>query len=85
MTELALAKYPALETLVFSVMYQGSYWATARLRTFGLWMKPASLSEAEKQEIICRSTPRKRNAVYDLYVVDKMAFIRFKNDGVKCL
>jgi glucosyltransferase GtrII-like protein len=85
MTELALAKYPALEALVFSVMYQGSYWATARLRTFGLWMKPASLSEAEKQEIICRSTPRKRNAVYDLYVVDKMAFIRFKNDGVKCL
>jgi hypothetical protein len=83
--DLALAKYPALERLVFSVMYQESYWAAARFRTFGLWVGPAPLSETEKREIICKATPRKRNAVYDLYLVDKMAFIRFKNDGTKCL
>jgi hypothetical protein len=83
--DLALAKYPALERLVFSVMYQESYWAASRFQTFGLWVKPAPVSETEKREIICKVTPRRRNAVYDLYVVDKMAFIRFKNDGVKCL
>jgi Glucosyl transferase GtrII len=84
MIDLALAKYPALERLVFSVMYQESYWAAARFQTFGLWVKPASVSEAEKRDIICTATPLRRNAVYDLYVVDKMAFIRFKNDGVTC-
>lgn len=81
----ALAKYPALERLVFSVIYQDSYWAATRFKTFGLWVRPASVSESEKQEIICKAIPRKRNAVYDLYLVEKMAFIRFKNDGVTCM
>jgi hypothetical protein len=84
LAEPAIARYPAIERLVFSVIYQESYWAAARFKTFGLWVKPASVSQSEKMEIICKTTPRRRNAVYDLYLVDKMAFIRFKNDGVKC-
>ena len=80
----ALAKYPALERSVFSVIYQDSYWAAARFKTLGLWVKPAPGSQIERMDLICRGVPRKSNARYDLYLVDNMAFIRFKNDGVRC-
>ena len=84
LSEAAVARYPVLQRLVFSVIYQDSYWAAMRFRTFGLWVTPASLSPAEKTTIICNTEPRKRNGRYDLYFMNHMAFIQFKNDGVTC-
>ncbi|HEX5999926.1 MAG TPA: glucosyltransferase domain-containing protein [Hyphomicrobiaceae bacterium] len=84
LSEAAVARYPAIQRLVFSVIHQDSYWAEMRFRIFGLRVTPASLSPAEKMTIICNTEPRKRNGRYDLYLINHTALIRFKNDGVSC-
>jgi hypothetical protein len=83
--EIALANYPALERSVFSLVYQESYWAPYRFKAFGLWVKPAPAGQIDKLALICTGTPARRNARYDLYLVEQTVLIRFKNDGVKCM
>ena len=82
--EIALANYPALTRSVFSLVYQESYWAPYRFKAFGLWVKPAPAGQVDRLALICNGTPLKRNARYDLYLVEQTVLIRFKNDGVKC-
>jgi hypothetical protein len=84
MVEKNLAKYPAIRSSVFSVIYQDSYWAAVRFKSFGLWVKPAPPGTIDTYNLICRGTPRKSNAQYDLYLVEHTVLIRFKNDGVNC-
>lgn len=82
--EKEIEKYPVLHDMVSSSVYQDSYWATTRFKSFDLWIKPAPASLIDQTAVICRGTPNKSNARYDLYLVDKTVLIRFKNDGVKC-